>query len=190
MSLPALLNICLLLFLVMFIFAVFGISLFKNVKIRPGFNDVHNFKTFFKTFILLFQMATSAGWAETLTAIFDDTDCKEPDPEIGENGDCGKFGAAIGYLIVYLVMSFLVIVNMYIAVILENYNQASEDMVDGITDEDYDLFYEIWQVADFFTLTLKEMIINFDRSLTPMAHNTWTIKTYLSSLTFWTLLFK
>ena len=76
MSLPALLNICLLLFLVMFIFAVFGISLFKNVKIRPGFNDVHNFKTFFKTFILLFQMATSAGWAETLTAIFDDTDCK------------------------------------------------------------------------------------------------------------------
>merc|ERR550534_1389335 len=60
MSLPALLNICLLLFLVMFIFAVFGISLFKHTKIRPGFNDVHNFKTFFKTFILLFQMATSA----------------------------------------------------------------------------------------------------------------------------------
>ena len=45
-------------------------------------------------------------------------------------------------------MSFLVIVNMYIAVILENYNQASEDMVDGITDEDYDLFYEIWQVSE------------------------------------------
>ena len=62
MSMPALLNICLLLFLVMFIFAVFGMSLFKNVQIRGGFNDVHNFKTFFKTFILLFQMATSAGW--------------------------------------------------------------------------------------------------------------------------------
>ena len=61
MSMPALLNICLLLFLVMFIFAVFGMSLFKNVQIRGGFNDVHNFKTFFKTFILLFQMATSAG---------------------------------------------------------------------------------------------------------------------------------
>ena len=48
MSLPALLNICLLLFLVMFIFAVFGMSLFKNVQVRGGFNDVHNFKTFFK----------------------------------------------------------------------------------------------------------------------------------------------
>ena len=97
MSMPALLNICLLLFLVMFIFAVFGMSLFKNVQIRGGFNDVHNFKTFFKTFILLFQMATSAGiqshqtianlskqrlpgWDGTLNAIFDDTDCKLPDP--------------------------------------------------------------------------------------------------------------
>ena len=50
MSLPALLNICLLLFLVMFIFAVFGMSLFKNVQIRGGFNDVHNFKTFFKVY--------------------------------------------------------------------------------------------------------------------------------------------
>merc|ERR1719350_1500143 len=148
MSMPALLNICLLLFLVMFIFAVFGISLFKHVKIRPGFNDVHNFKTFFKTFIILFQMATSAGWDGTLTAIFDSTDCKEADPEIGENGDCGKFAAGIAYLIAYLVMSFLVIVNMYIAVILENYSQASEDVSDGITDEDYDLFYEIWQEFD------------------------------------------
>ena len=147
MSLPALGNICLLLFLVMFIFAVFGISLFKHVKIRPGFNDVHNFKTFFKTFIILFQMATSAGWDGTLTAIFDDTDCKVSDSEIGENGDCGSFIAGIAYLIAYLVMSFLVIVNMYIAVILENYSQASEDVSEGITDEDYDLFYEIWQVC-------------------------------------------
>jgi hypothetical protein len=36
MAFPALINIALLLFLIMFIFAVFGMSLFKNVKIRPG----------------------------------------------------------------------------------------------------------------------------------------------------------
>jgi hypothetical protein len=56
MAFPALINICLLLFLVMFIFAVFGMSLFRNVKIRPGFDDVHNFQTFGKTFSLLFQV--------------------------------------------------------------------------------------------------------------------------------------
>jgi hypothetical protein len=42
---------------------------------------------------------------------------------------------------------------MYIAVILENYSQANEDvqvkiLQEGITDEDYDLFYEIWQEFD------------------------------------------
>ena len=47
-----------------------------------------------------------------------------------------------------LLFSFLIIVNMYIAVILENYSQATEDVQEGITDEDYDLFYEIWQEFD------------------------------------------
>ena len=47
-----------------------------------------------------------------------------------------------------LLPSFLIIVNMYIAVILENYSQATEDVQEGITDEDYDLFYEIWQEFD------------------------------------------
>ena len=32
-------------------------------------------------------MATSAGWDGTLNAIFDDTDCKLPDSEIGETGN-------------------------------------------------------------------------------------------------------
>lgn len=148
MALPPLLNICLLLFLIMFIFAVFGMSLFKNVQIRGGFNDVHNFKTFFKTFIYLFVMCTSAGWDGAHLAIYDDTDCKEPDDETGDTGDCGSFAAGTGYLIVYLVISFLIIVNMYIAVILESYSQATEDVDEGITDEDYDLFYEVWQEFD------------------------------------------
>ena len=31
----------------------------------------------------------------------------------------------IGFLLCYLVISFLIIINMYIAVILENYSQVS-----------------------------------------------------------------
>ena len=42
----------------------------------------------------------------------------------------------------------MIIVNMYIAVILENYSQAREDVNDGITDEDYDMFYEVWAEFD------------------------------------------
>ncbi|XP_017304637.1 sodium channel protein para-like [Diaphorina citri] len=83
MSLPALFNICLLLFLVMFIFAIFGMSFFMNVKEKSGIDDVYNFKTFFQSFILLFQMSTSAGWDGVLDGIINEEDCDAPVPEMG-----------------------------------------------------------------------------------------------------------
>ena len=43
----------------------------------------------------------------------------------------------ITFLLSYLVISFLIIINMYIAVILENYSQATEDVQEGLTDDDY-----------------------------------------------------
>ena len=61
MSIPALFNICLLLFLVMFIFAIFGMSFFMNVKHRGTLDAAFNFETFGQSMILLFQMSTSAG---------------------------------------------------------------------------------------------------------------------------------
>ena len=149
MSLPALFNICLLLFLVMFIYAIFGMSFFMNVKQRYGIDETFNFGTFFKSFILLFQICTSAGWDSVLAAIMDDTDCNTvANEEEGKESDCGSKGIAIAYLCSYLVISFLVILNMYIAVILENYSQATEDVEQGLTDDDYDMYYEIWQKFD------------------------------------------
>lgn len=93
-------------------------------------------------------MCTSAGWAEALTAITSENDCDVGDSDKGNSGNCGNYMAGVAFMISYLVLSFLIIVNMYIAVILENYSQATEDVQEGITDEDYDLFYEIWQEFD------------------------------------------
>ncbi|XP_048517744.1 sodium channel protein para isoform X1 [Dendroctonus ponderosae] len=148
MSLPALFNICLLLFLVMFIFAIFGMSFFMHVKDKSGLDDVYNFKTFGQSMILLFQMSTSAGWDGVLDGIINEEDCKQPDNEIGETGNCGNSTIGIAFLLSYLVISFLIVINMYIAVILENYSQATEDVQEGLTDDDYDMYYEIWQQFD------------------------------------------
>ncbi|XP_068916808.1 sodium channel protein para-like isoform X9 [Tenebrio molitor] len=148
MSLPALFNICLLLFLVMFIFAIFGMSFFMHVKDKSGLDDVYNFKTFCQSMILLFQMSTSAGWDGVLDGIINEEDCKLPNNEIGETGNCGNSTIGIAFLLSYLVISFLIVINMYIAVILENYSQATEDVQEGLTDDDYDMYYEIWQQFD------------------------------------------
>jgi hypothetical protein len=45
-------------------------------------------------------------------------------------------------------MNNLFFVNQYIAVILENYSQATEEVQEGLTDDDYDMYYEIWAQFD------------------------------------------
>ena len=86
MSMPALFNICLLLFLVMFIFAIFGMSFFMSFKLRGTLDEVYNFQTFGQSMILLFQMSTSAGWDGVLNGIMDEKDC-EPG-ELFPDGQC------------------------------------------------------------------------------------------------------
>lgn len=96
----------------------------------------------------MFQMSTSAGWDGVLDGIINEEECELPDNERGSPGNCGSATIGITYLLSYLVISFLIVINMYIAVILENYSQATEDVQEGLTDDDYDMYYEIWQRFD------------------------------------------
>uniref|UniRef100_A0A182SNN2 Sodium channel protein n=1 Tax=Anopheles maculatus TaxID=74869 RepID=A0A182SNN2_9DIPT len=93
-------------------------------------------------------MSTSAGWDGVLDGIINEEDCLPPDNDKGYPGNCGSSTIGITYLLAYLVISFLIVINMYIAVILENYSQATEDVQEGLTDDDYDMYYEIWQQFD------------------------------------------
>lgn len=93
-------------------------------------------------------MSTSAGWDSVLDGIINEEDCDAPDNDRGYPGNCGSSTIGITYLLSYLVISFLIVINMYIAVILENYSQATEDVQEGLTDDDYDMYYEIWQQFD------------------------------------------
>ena len=72
----------------------------------------------------MFQMSTSAGWDGVLDGLINEEDCEAGDPETGVAGNCGNSGLGIAFLLSYLVISFLIIINMYIAVILENYSQV------------------------------------------------------------------
>ncbi|CAF0794622.1 unnamed protein product, partial [Didymodactylos carnosus] len=149
-SMPALFNIGLLLFLVMFIYSIFGMSFFAYVRKSAGVTDLFNFETFPNSMIILFQMCTSAGWSGVLTALTNDhaPDCNSTIQSPSHRGDCGNTGIAVPFLVSYLIISFLVVVNMYIAVILENFSQAQEDVQQGLTDDDYDMYYEKWQKLD------------------------------------------
>ncbi|XP_017923087.2 sodium channel protein type 5 subunit alpha-like [Manacus vitellinus] len=148
MSLPALFNIGLLLFLVMFIYAIFGMANFAYVKMDDGIDDMFNFQTFANSMLCLFQITTSAGWDLLLSPILN-TGPPYCDPSIhGTVGECGKPATGIIYFVSYIIISFLIVVNMYIAVILENFNVATEESTEPLGEDDFDIFYEIWEKFD------------------------------------------
>ncbi|NXJ81070.1 SCN5A protein, partial [Trogon melanurus] len=148
MSLPALFNIGLLLFLVMFIYAIFGMANFGYVKMEDGIDDMFNFQTFANSMLCLFQITTSAGWDGLLSPILN-TGPPYCDPNVyGTIGECGKPAIGIIYFVSYIIISFLIVVNMYIAVILENFNAATEESAEPLGEDDFDIFYEIWEKFD------------------------------------------
>ncbi|KAF2985681.1 hypothetical protein EK904_012216, partial [Melospiza melodia maxima] len=153
MSLPALFNIGLLLFLVMFIYAIFGMSNFAYVKREAGIDDMFNFETFGNSMICLFQITTSAGWDGLLAPILNsgEPDC---DPHKDHPGSSVK------------------VVNMYIAVILENFGVATEESAEPLSEDDFEMFYEVWEKFDPDATQFMEFekLSDFAAALEPPLH--------------------
>ncbi|CAI5656147.1 unnamed protein product [Oreochromis niloticus] len=152
MSLPALFNIGLLLFLVMFIYAIFAMSNFAYVKKEKGIDDLFNFETFANSMICLFQITTSGGWDTQLHPILnkngDDCDPEMENPGSTFKGNCGNPTLGIIFFVSYIIICFLIVVNMYIAVILENFSVATEESADPLSEDDFEMFYEVWERFD------------------------------------------
>uniref|UniRef100_A0A674A951 Sodium channel protein n=1 Tax=Salmo trutta TaxID=8032 RepID=A0A674A951_SALTR len=152
MSLPALFNIGLLLFLVMFIYAIFGMANFAYVKKQAGIDDMFNFETFGNSMICLFQITTSAGWDGLLSPILNNSpeECNPNLVHTGTNarGNCGNPSVGITFFVTYIIISFLIVVNMYIAIILENFSVATEESTEPLSEDDFEMFYEVWEKFD------------------------------------------
>uniref|UniRef100_A0A8C0G2H6 Sodium channel protein n=1 Tax=Chelonoidis abingdonii TaxID=106734 RepID=A0A8C0G2H6_CHEAB len=137
MSLPALFNIGLLLFLVMFIYAIFGMSNFAYVRRKMGLMTYYH--------ICWFGMACLAP---ILNSGEPDCDPNKPHPGSSVKGDCGNPSVGIFFFVSYIIISFLVVVNMYIAVILENFSVATEESAEPLSEDDFEMFYEVWEKYD------------------------------------------
>ncbi|KAG1942420.1 sodium channel protein type 1 subunit alpha [Pimephales promelas] len=153
MSLPALFNIGLLLFLVMFIYAIFGMSNFAYVKKEAGIDDMFNFETFGNSMLCLFQITTSAGWDGLLAPILNkkqdlNCDSEMEHPGSSYRGNCGNPSVGIFFFVSYIIICFLIVVNMYIAVILENFSVATEESAEPLSEDDFEMFYEVWERFD------------------------------------------
>jgi len=67
---------------------------------------------------------------------------------VSGKGNCGSSSIGITYFIVFVFITFLIVVNMYIAVILENFDVATRENAEPLTADDFEQFFEVWQKFD------------------------------------------
>ncbi|KAG5346938.1 SCN60 protein, partial [Acromyrmex charruanus] len=148
-SLPALFNIGALLALITFIYAIIGMSVFGHVRKQGALDDMVNFETFGRSMQLLFRLMTSAGWNDVLESLMVQPPECDPTPNSRQmNGDCGYPLLAITYFTSFIIISYMIVINMYIAIILENFNQAHQEEEIGIVEDDLEMFYIRWSKYD------------------------------------------
>ena len=115
-SLPSLLNVGALLFLAFFIFAVVGMNLFGD-SIPDGefFNRYQNFSGFGSTMLLLFSCLTGENWNTGMYILKNQ-----------------GYAESVPYFVLFLLVNRYMMLNLFIAVILENFENALKNDVNQI----------------------------------------------------------
>eukprot|EP00759_Apiculatamorpha_spiralis_P046996 PhF_6_TR42976/c0_g1_i1/m.65453 len=123
LSLPAFLNVGLLLFVTFFTFGVVGVTLFGNIRrSENGLTEYTNFETTGNAVLTLFQLSTTEGWPQVLQG------CRLQPPYCSNDfNDCGT-EAAIPYFVIFMIVGSFIMINLIIAVVLENFSESQDAM--------------------------------------------------------------
>ncbi|XP_035233615.1 sodium channel protein para-like [Stegodyphus dumicola] len=132
-SIPAFLTVVIIQFIAMFIFAIFGVYLFHNIKQLWDISGELSFGTFPKAMLLLFQLSTLAGWIDVLQCL-----C-----ESGKNST-----SAIIFIVSYIIIVYYIIIKTHLIIILDSFDTAMYEYENILLCEDYEMFAEVWQKFD------------------------------------------
>ena len=134
-TLHALSNIGGLLLLFIFMYSILGMILFGQVKRNGIMNAYINFENFFNSFMTLFIVATGDSWSAIMASFtFSNTPSSpcinNPSYEQlisigeGEPVGCGNLTLAFTYFVSYQFVINLVFLKIFIAIILQGYNDT------------------------------------------------------------------
>ncbi|XP_053261804.1 voltage-dependent L-type calcium channel subunit alpha-1C isoform X36 [Podarcis raffonei] len=151
-SFQALPYVALLIVMLFFIYAVIGMQVFGKIALNDttDINRNNNFQTFPQAVLLLFRCATGEAWQEIMLACLPDKKC---DPESLESnnsteGDhsCGSSFAIFYFISFYMLCAFLII-NLFVAVIMDNFDYLTRDW-SILGPHHLDEFKRIWAEYD------------------------------------------
>uniref|UniRef100_A0AAZ1XU87 Voltage-dependent L-type calcium channel subunit alpha n=1 Tax=Oreochromis aureus TaxID=47969 RepID=A0AAZ1XU87_OREAU len=148
-SLQALPYVGLLIAMIFFIYAVIGMQMFGKVAVD---DDTHinrncNFQTFFMAVLVLFRCATGEQWQEIMLAALPGRRCDpEADVEPGEEFTCGSNLAYLYFISFFMLCAYLII-NLFIAVIMDNFEYLTRDWT-VLGTHHLDEFKRVWSDYD------------------------------------------
>ena len=155
LSAPQVINIVVVLFIAMTIFAVLGVSSFGSVSYGSRLGPQANFFNFPMAMMTLFQIMFGDEWM----FLMDDCSieppfCTEafPDPhdptKLLSYGDCGSAFAPV-YFICYILLCTCTMLNLFVGMVINNFSFCSnKDAQSELKEEHLKKFREMW-VDDF-----------------------------------------
>ncbi|XP_061622089.1 voltage-dependent L-type calcium channel subunit alpha-1D isoform X3 [Phyllopteryx taeniolatus] len=148
-SFQALPYVALLIAMLFFIYAVIGMQVFGKIAMVDGtqINRNNNFQTFPQAVLMLFRCATGEAWQEIMLACLPGKLCDtESDYNPGEERTCGS-GFAIVYFITFYMLCAFLIINLFVAVIMDNFDYLTRDW-SILGPHHLDEFKRIWSEYD------------------------------------------
>ncbi|KAJ2939429.1 hypothetical protein O0L34_g10861 [Tuta absoluta] len=153
-SFQALPYVALLIVLLFFIYAVVGMQLFGKIK-NDGevLTEHNNFQNFGNSLMVLFRSATGEAWQDIMMALSPNTDERPNDPPTCFTEDdekkfenCGSL-AAYPYFISFSLLCTFLIINLFVAVIMDNFDYLTRDW-SILGPHHLDEFVRLWSEYD------------------------------------------
>uniref|UniRef100_A0A3Q2D7H6 Voltage-dependent L-type calcium channel subunit alpha n=1 Tax=Cyprinodon variegatus TaxID=28743 RepID=A0A3Q2D7H6_CYPVA len=148
-SLQALPYVGLLIAMIFFIYAVIGMQMFGKIAVDDD-TDINrncNFQTFFMAVLVLFRCATGEQWQQIMLGALPGRRCDpEADVEPGEEFTCGSNLAYLYFISFFMLCAYLII-NLFIAVIMDNFEYLTRDWT-VLGTHHLDEFKRVWSDYD------------------------------------------
>ncbi|KAL4480370.1 hypothetical protein ABPG74_020886 [Tetrahymena malaccensis] len=153
-SLPSLINVGALLFLVFFIYSILGVFMFKDVTEGVVIDKYNNFENFGNAMITLFRCSTGENWYQFMF------DCGKTSGCV-QGKDCGSPFSTLFFISFVLICSFIML-NLFILIIIqyfEDYHMKEDNPLQAFNDK-LNIFRITW--SKYTKKTLGEKINSKD----------------------------
>merc|ERR1711871_196124 len=154
-SFPSIANVACVTLLLFFIYACLGMNLYAFVKQTDALNAHANFEGFWPSMYILFRMSTGESYNGLMRdAMVSGDDCSPVVPKalcnntVDRPSNCGSAAGAPLYFLSFFILSSLLMLNLLVAIILDNFGDTQTFQNCAVQHDDLSTFSKLWSEFD------------------------------------------